>query len=66
MTMTIREIIANEIKSDLLILNKSPIKYVENLLNEPPEDIIISPRAIAVEEKTPITVSAPVLVRFLM
>ena len=40
--------------------------YVENLLKEPPEDIIIKPNAIAVEEKTPITVSAPVRVRFFM
>lgn len=48
------------------MLKRSPIKYVENLLKDPPLDIIIKPRAIAVDEKTPITVSAPVRVRFLM
>ena len=41
------------------MLSKSPIKKRENLLNFPPVDINIKPNAIAVELKTPITVSAP-------
>ena len=56
----------NEIKSSRVILSKSPIRKRENLLNCPPADINIKPSAIAVELKTPMTVSAPACDLFFM
>ena len=63
---TTRKIIVSPIKSSCVMLSKSPIRNRENLLNCPPADINISPKAIAVELNTPITVSAPACVLFFM